>query len=135
MYYLGEEDQENNCKRAAELCQQAIDAGYEKGYGLLGFCYYYGQGIQEDKSMAVHWYTKAAENGSTASQLRLGECYLHGEGTATDYEQAVFWLGYAAEQNNADAQKLLGMCYENGLGVACDPEKAAEYYAMAEANA
>lgn len=85
--------------------------------------------------MAVHWYTKAAENGSTASQLRLGECYLHGEGTATDYEQAVFWLGYAAEQNNADAQKLLGMCYENGLGVACDPEKAAEYYAMAEANA
>lgn len=48
LYYLGEEEQENHCERAAELCQQAIDAGYEKGYGLLGFCYYVDSPIHSE---------------------------------------------------------------------------------------
>ena len=95
----------------------------------LGNCYYNGQGVKQDYSKAVEWYTKAAEWDANA-QINLGTCYYNGQGVKQDYSKAVEWYTKAAEWN-ANAQIDLGNCYYNGLGVKQDYSKAVEWYTKA----
>ena len=38
-------------------------AGDAMGQYNLGWCYYYGKGVNQDYKEAVKWYTKSAEQG------------------------------------------------------------------------
>lgn len=91
----------------------------------LGVDYYKGRnGKKQDRSKAVMWYRKSAEQGYHKAQFSLGYCYNYGKGVTRDYIEAVEWYKKAVEQDNAYAQYNLGVCYNNGEGVIRDKEKA-----------
>ena len=94
----------------------------------LGYCYYFGSDIAEDKAEAVKWYRKAAEQGHAKAQNTLGVCYYYGKGVSKDLTKAVIWFRKSADQGNADAQNNLGACYENGEGVDKDEAEAVKWY-------
>ena len=82
--------------------------------------YHQGQGVQQDYTEAVAWYSKAADQGLADAQTSLGVAYLRGQGVPQDYKESVRWYSLAAEQGNAIAQWLLGGMYSSGKGVPPD---------------
>ena len=50
-----------------------------------------GEGVQQGHKSAVHWYTKAAEQGNANAQLNLGTTYVTGEGVQRDYLRGYMW--------------------------------------------
>ncbi len=106
-----------------------------KGHAIsqfnLGVCYYNGEGVAQDYSKAVYWYTKSAEQGNKNAQNNLGVCYGNGEGVVQDYSKEVYWYTKSAEQGFASAQFNLGVCYKNGKGIAQDYSKAVYWYTKA----
>ena len=94
----------------------------------LGYCYFYGRGVVEDKEEAVKWFRKVAEQGNADAQVNLGQCYRNGWGVAEDKEEAIKWYHKSAEQGNVDAQYNLGNCYFDGEGVPEDKEEAVKWY-------
>ena len=47
--------------------------------------------MEQDDVQAVHWYTKAAEQGNEWAQYNLGLMYAEGRGVEEDDAQAVYW--------------------------------------------
>ena len=91
----------------------------------IGVDYYKGRnGKKQDRSKAVMWYRKSAEQGYHKAQFSLGYCYNYGKGVTRDFIEAVEWYQKAVEQGNAYAQYNLGVCYNNGEGVVKDKKKA-----------
>ena len=97
----------------------------------LGICYYFGFGIEQNYSEAVHWYRKAAEQGNASAQFSLGNCYAFGNGVGQNGAEAVRWFRKAAEQGKASAQFNLGLCYFNGNGVEQNYSEAVRWYRKA----
>jgi len=75
-------------EKAFSLFSKAADQGNAEAQCELGFCFEYGQGVNEDKTKAVYWYGKAAEQGHARGMGCLGECYLYGNGVIQDFAKA-----------------------------------------------
>lgn len=90
--------------------QFALAAAYERGT----------LGIAQDRALALHWYRKAADQGSSEAQRHLAHIYRRGFGTLKDYESAVSLYREAAKQGDAQAMVNLGDMYLNGLGLTSD---------------
>ena len=73
-----------------------------------------------DRTEAVKWYRKAAEQGNADGQNMLGLSYATGAGVTKDSFEAVKWFFKAAEQGHTEAQGNLGGMYARGDGVAKD---------------
>ena len=84
-----------------------------------------------DKTAAVKWYRKAAEQGFAQSQHNLGLCYANGEGVPVDMAEAVKWFRKAAEQGDSYSANMLGVCYTKGIGVEQDEEESIKWYRIA----
>ena len=98
----------------------------------LGYNYEKGNGVKQDYSKAVEYYTKAANMGHAGAQCNLGNCYFYGfYNVKPDKSKAVKWYTKAANQGNASAQFNLGLFYEYGYGVKQDYAKAVEWYTKA----
>ncbi len=69
--------------------------------------YFLGRGVAKDKSEAVRWFRKAADQGNARGQYLLGVSYANGEGAAKDEGEAVKWYRKAAEQGHAGASAVL----------------------------
>ena len=109
--------QQDNFRAAFDHFKNAAERGNVEAQYELGYCYYWGEGVEENKIEAVKWYRKAAEQGNVHAQNDLGVCYANGEGVEEDKAEAVKWYRKAAEQGYSDAQDNLGYCYANGEGV------------------
>ena len=97
----------------------------------LGNCYYFGDGVERNRSFAAEWYRRAAEQGNADAQYILGGCYDKGDGVERNWSLAVEWYQKAAVHGFAGAQELLGRCYANGIGVDQDKSTAEEWFWMA----
>jgi len=96
----------------------------------LGELYQTGKGVKQDYAQAVHWYSKAAEQGHADAQNNLGVMYQYRENNA----QAIHWLRKAAEQGHAKAQSRLARMYWMyyiGQGVKQDYAQAVHWYRKA----
>ena len=118
-------------KRRIKLYTSSAENNDVTAQFILGECYYYGWGVEQDYKQAVVWYRKAAEQGDTTAQCNLGVCYDNGLGVEQDYKQAVAWYKKAAEQGYARAQSNLGYCYAVGQGVEQDYKQAVAWYKKA----
>ena len=125
--YLNKGDVE----RAVSYFKKSAEFGNAKAQRMLGDCYFWGEGIREDKREAVKWYRLAAEQGDAEAQRILGDCYFWGEGIREDKQEAVKWYRLAAEQGNAEAQWRLGACYYFGTGIREDKQEAVKWYRLA----
>lgn len=72
--------------------------------------------VEDNNSLALYWYGKAAENGNALAQLWLGNNYCIGIRSKPDPEKAVYWYKMAADQNMTLAQYHLAVCYAMGWG-------------------
>jgi len=81
---------------------------------LLGFIYYYGEGVPLDYQEALKWFLKSARQGNIGAQFLLGVMYFNGNGTAVDHSEAVKWYLKSAEQGHSDAQYYLANLYYAG---------------------
>ena len=97
----------------------------------LGWNYSNGEGVEQNMTEAIRWYTAAAEGGNADAMHNLGWHYDHGEGVEQDMKKAICWYERAAEQNHPAAMNSLGECYAMGLGVPRDLETAMEWYRRA----
>jgi pentatricopeptide repeat protein len=90
-----------------ELVSQAesgdVDAQYE-----LAQKYYNGDEVERNIEKALHWYTKAAEQGDSACQYALA-CHYCREGK---YKKAKYWVEAAIKNGHAITCKCL---VKNGL--------------------
>lgn len=125
--YLNKGDVE----RAVSYFKKSAEFGNAKAQRMLGDCYFWGEGIREDKREAVKWYLLAAGQGDAEAQRILGDCYSWGEGIREDKSEAVKWYRLAAEQGNAEAQWRLGACYYFGTGIREDKQEAMKWYRLA----
>jgi putative methionine-R-sulfoxide reductase with GAF domain len=61
----------------------------------LGAHYAQGDGVKQDYSEAVRWFSKAAEEGHVVAQATLGAYYWAGRGVPQDLAKAYFWSALA----------------------------------------
>ncbi len=125
--YLNKGDVE----RAVSYFKKSAEFGNAKAQRMLGDCYFWGEGIREDKREAVKWYLLAAGQGDAEAQRILGDCYSWGEGIREDKSEAVKWYRLAAEQGDAEAQRILGACYYFGTGIREDKQEAVKWFRLA----
>ena len=125
--YLNKGDVE----RAVSYFKKSAEFGNAKAQRMLGDCYFWGEGIREDKREAVKWYLLAAGQGDAEAQRILGACYYFGTGIREDKQEAVKWYRLAADQGDAEAQWRLGNCYFWGEGIREDKQEAVKWYRLA----
>jgi len=91
---------------------------------VMGMCYYYGLGIEQDISKAVHWYTLGAEAGNTECMCELAKLYRFGFLVPRDTKKAISYMERAIKAGNTPALLMLGWTYLIGQGVEKDFTRA-----------
>lgn len=92
---------------------------------MLGFRYWSGCDIHENKDEAINLWKQAAELGDYRGWDALGICYFNGDIFAQSYTEAVNCFV------KADNKNMLGECYLHGLGVERNVEKTIELWEAA----
>ena len=102
-----------NKEKGIALIRRSAEQGYTEAQYVLGFSYYFGEGVLQDYTQAVYWWRKAAEQGYTDAQFYLGFAYYSGVGVSADGTQAVYWWRKAAEQGHRMAINSLSNIENN----------------------
>lgn len=124
-----------NLPEAAERWRQAAALDHAEAAFRLGALYEEGRGVDQDYERALHWYHRAAENGSESAWFNLGHMYAKGQGVAKDAAEAVRWYEKAARNENVYAQYALGMIhFHGGAGLRRDLESAWFWLTVASDN-
>ena len=100
-----------------------MTAQFELGYRLSG--------KEDQKSEAINWFLRAANQGHLAAQMNLQNCYEFGYGIAKDPVEAAKWCKKLAEQDYTPAAHQLGWKYKYGEGIEQDHSEAARWYRVA----
>lgn len=98
---------------------------------LMGLCYFYGLGIEQDIQQAVHWYTLGAEGGHDGCMRELAKLYRYGLLVPKDAAKAVNYMQQAIHAGNEQAIVMLAWCYLVGDGVEQDFERAYQLFLRA----
>lgn len=83
-------------------------------------------------TLAIQFYTEAAEVGNVDAQYRLGTLYARGLGVQQDLKDASYWYKQAAWSGNTGARAELAQLYLTGEGVELDKVKALALYKSLE---
>ena len=86
---------------------------------------------QQNYSMAMTWFRKAADQGDAVGQNNIGWLYQNGFGVKQDYPEAMTWYRKSANQGYAAAQVNIGWLYHNGWGLTQDYAEAMTWYRKA----
>lgn len=111
------------------------DAGSGKALAqnILGLELFIGESIKRNRSKAVFWWRKAAEQGLTDAQHNLGWAYHEGAGIGRNDGKAIVLWTKAAGNGCAKSQFSLGNAYCRGKGVDKNHKEAVRlWYKAAE---
>lgn len=117
--------------RAREIISPLAQMGSAEAQQLLGFMYANGEGIPQDSTQAVRWFSLAAEQGRHDAQLALGIMYRDGAGVSKDRDLALKWIRRAAENGHSDAANVLGELYLGLPGALRDYDEAVVWFEFA----
>src|SRR5690554_6263132 len=84
--------------------------------------YFYGRGIEENHSMAIQCYLKAAEYGRRYPHIKIGEIYCVSDEIEEDFEKADYWFKKVLSGSELSSQyidigeKLSEKLYYCGVG-------------------
>lgn len=102
----------------------AASEGSAEAKAMLSEMYYYGFGVEEDKSEAFRLNTEGAEEGNLYCMYTLGIMYLRGVATEQDVEKAYNLISRAAARRYPQAINVLGTFYMTGTYVERDLKEA-----------
>lgn len=60
-------------EKAVEYFRRAAKDNNKEAQFMIGLCYERGEGVRVEKTMAIYWYSKAAEQGHLLAQKRLNK--------------------------------------------------------------
>ncbi|MEQ1546687.1 caspase family protein [Methyloglobulus sp.] len=109
-----------NCEQKFDLISKNASRNDKFAQMLLGGCYVYGAGVDQDDREAVNWFKKSAAQNHAGGQTSLGQMLAMGKGADKDDVEAANWYQKAADQGDAEGQLFLGLAYLNGKGVPHD---------------
>ena len=89
----------------------------------LGKMYLDGNDVTKDYSLALYWFTKAAEKNSASAQFWLGIMYSK-EQILNNTKKAIEWYEKAAKQDKVPAQLNLSNLYMSAKDVVQHKEKS-----------
>ncbi|KAI9197205.1 uncharacterized protein BJ171DRAFT_521550 [Polychytrium aggregatum] len=115
-----------------ELHKKVAEHGLAQAQMVLGQCYENGDGVGQDYSKAIEWYSKAADQGSEDGRLHL--VFLHawfsfiGHGVEQSDEVALaHWQEISTHSTNRDlksiATHMVGWMHYLGRGTQQDKQK------------
>ena len=135
-HYRGWNGMEQDKKKAFEMCVKIEQEtnGYHWAQYMLGYCYRFGHGTDQDHTKAVEWYTKSSEQENSSAMNNLGYCFDNGEQCHQNMTKAAEWYEKSANLGNSSAMYNLGICYEEGSGVTKNLNKAREWYTKGAAR-
>lgn len=84
-----------------------------------------------NKTQALQWLEKAAEQNFIDAQIMLGSLFDQDTLLAPNHEKAFYWYEKAAKQNDASAQTFIASMYRDGRGVTQDIRQAFHWYEKA----
>jgi TPR repeat protein len=90
-----------------------------------------GDGVQQDATLALQWYEKAARAGNCGAQNVMGFIYQSGTGAQVDSVRAAHWYQLSAACGFPFAKMNLGLLYLNGIGVQKDIPLAMQLFEQA----
>jgi len=85
-------------KKAFELFHQATEQGDENSWLNLGYCYDESIGTKKDKTKAMYWYKRAAQNGDLSAYTNIAIYYA----SICDFTQAKCWYLDALEKGDKE---------------------------------
>ena len=96
-----------------------------------GMLFYQGDGLPQNKSIALKFWLRAAEAGHRTSQYTVGCMLRTGDGVPRDVKAALLWYEAAANQDHELAQRTLGILHNTGDGTPLNHVKAAFWFGRA----
>lgn len=96
----------------------------------IGYMYANGEGVEEDKDLAMEWYEKGAALGNVSSMNNIAHHYAFVL-EEPDYVKAMEEYQKAAALGSGAAMHSIGYLYQNGYGVEVDHDKAMEWFLKA----
>ncbi len=82
---------------AVPILQEAADIGDAEAQNMLGNCYMYGLGIEQDEEEAAKYYQLSADQGNIPAAYNLAFSYLNGKGVEQDLKTAEEWYQKALD--------------------------------------
>jgi hypothetical protein len=110
-------------KHAFRLAQEGAALGCKDSMGALARCYFYGNGVMANATIALDLAKESADANSPYGQFVLGRCLQDGQGDE-NLSKASQQYRLAADQGLAIAQHNLGVMLYFGLGVDEDDDEA-----------
>jgi|GEM_PF-2032550 len=91
---------------------KAAEMGNAKAAMLLTDVFYYGKGVDKNKSEAFRWYEISAKGGDLDGIRMLSLLYATGEGVKKDEEKSTRLLRLSAERGDPESMYELGITLE-----------------------
>jgi TPR repeat protein len=102
-----------NAPYSFRLLRRAIASGHEDAAFALGCAYDIGQGIRQDKALALKWYRRGVRHGSKSAASNIATVYRD----RARLGQAHRWAVSAMEMGDGDAAVTAGYNCLYGIGV------------------
>jgi len=125
-YYKEGYPGDDNLRRAFRLYQQAAAAGSVEAHRNLAWCYYCGEGVEQDKNHAIDLFQEAMHRGDAWGFTALGEHYKR----LGDGERALPLLQQGIDRGDVEALVEMGRCYyrDDLYGVRQDRGRAIQLF-------
>ena len=117
---------------AMSIWEPLAAAGDRDAQFNLGIIYAQGLGIDPDRTLAVDWLQRAAEQGDPIAAFNLGIIFSERESAYLDYSRAVTFYELAVEKKHPEAMEDLALLLANGTGVERNLSRAVSLSTEAE---
>lgn len=117
--------------KALGIWEEMAASGDARALFDLGVCYRRGEGVHQDNSKAVYYYSLAYEKGCGEAALNLGLLYNEGVGVKQDPEKAYELFEAAANSGISDGFTLMGRQHYSGIGREVDYDAAVKLFLKA----
>lgn len=119
-YYLYDYDGLKQYDKAFAYYKKALDDDLvTEG---LGYCLFYGYGVESNEAEAFKYFLMAAERGYVRAMYRAGLAYYYGWGIKENKEEAFRWFNDAAGNEMNAARYYTGKMLLEGEGCTADVE-------------
>ena len=107
-YFFGKNSRKSNLVIAAYWFKKAADHGYPHAECMVGLCYAFGKGVNQNDQKALEYFKKAANKDIAEAYYNLGWFNENGKGgLPADVEEAKKWYQKAADKEHGLAKEAL----------------------------
>lgn len=129
---------EFNKEKGYAIAMEALEKGYAPAYYYIGWCYYFGEGIEKDVSKALEYFLTSVyldSDDDNYSYYFLALIYSSGESNIPkNIKEAIKWATEGAKRGCIDSIYFLGLTYLYGDrdGIPVDLDLAISWFEKLE---